>query len=520
MSLLNGTDAAAFVNTTGEHNAEPCTIIPFLKDKTLLVTGATGFLAKVLVEKILFEQPDVKHLYLIIQPRKDITAEQRLKEQVLTSPVFNRLRQTHGEEAFEQLISEKVTAVAGNIGEEMLGMSPDVVEQVAASCNVLINSAATTSFDERYDTAININTLGPRNLLSVAKKCPDLELLMHVSTAFVNGLREGEAKEEPFAMGHSIRRELGDVAAPMLDVDREIALAQSAVEAARSRQLDSTAETEKLVELGTQRAEMFGWQDTYVFTKAMGEMILGAERENIPVAIVRPSIVESALSEPYKGWIEGIRMADPILIAYGKGQMRGFLANRDGVLDVIPVDTVINAMLAIMPRLAHRDTLQVYHVATSVANPLVIDSFVEFVSDHFKNTPMVDKEGNPIEIDKMSVFPNKETFALDAWLRYKLPTQTSKLLQPLGVKPGPDQRKRDIILKKIYEQMEYFGRIYASYTFYKCRFSVSKIQAISEQLSPAEREKFPIDIQAIDWREYLSDIHIPGLKKFVLKGRA
>lgn len=69
--------------------------------------------------------------------------------------------------------------------------------------------------------------------------------------------------------------------------------------------------------------------------------------------------------------------------------MRGFLANRDGVLDVIPVDTVINAMLAIMPRLAHRDTLQVYHVATSVANPLVIDSFVEFVSDHFKNTPMV-----------------------------------------------------------------------------------------------------------------------------------
>jgi len=136
------------------------------------------------------------------------------------------------------------------------------------------------------------------------------------------------------------------------------------------------------------------------------------------------------------------------------------------------------------------------------------------------NACQVDKEGNPIEIDKMSVFPNKETFALDAWLRYKLPTQTSKLLQPLGVKPGPDQRKRDIILKKIYEQMEYFGRIYASYTFYKCRFSVSKIQAISEQLSPAEREKFPIDIQAIDWREYLSDIHIPGLKKFVLKGRA
>ena len=75
--------------------------------------------------------------------------------------------------------------------------------------------------------------------------------------------------------------------------------------------------------------------------------------------------------------------------------MRGFLANRDGVLDVLPVDTVINSMLAIMPRLADVDTLQVYHVATSVANPLVIDNFVEFVSEHFKNTPMVREQRWP-----------------------------------------------------------------------------------------------------------------------------
>ena len=84
--------------------------------------------------------------------------------------------------------------------------------------------------------------------------------------------------------------------------------------------------------------------------KAMGEMLLGRQHGEVPVAIVRPSIVESALSEPYAGWVEGIRMCDPIVIAYGKGQLRGFVGDADGVLDVVPVDHVVNAMLAAMPR--------------------------------------------------------------------------------------------------------------------------------------------------------------------------
>ena len=199
----------------------------------------------------------MKHQYLIIQPRNDVSAEQRLKEQVLTSPVFDLLRQHHGD-GFAKFAEQKLTAIPGNLGDEMLGMSEEVASKVCSSCNILINSAATTSFDERYDTAIKINTLGPRNLVQVAKRCQDLELLMHVSTAFVNGLREGEAKEEPFAMGHSIRRELGDLNAPLLEVQREIELASSAVAAARARNLDPAAESQKLVELGTQRAAMFG----------------------------------------------------------------------------------------------------------------------------------------------------------------------------------------------------------------------------------------------------------------------
>lgn len=100
-----------------------------------------------------------------------------------------------------------------------------------------------------------------------------------------------------------------------------------------------------------------------------------AEQHGLPVSIVRPSIVESALQEPMTGWMEGIRMADPIILAFGKGHMDGFVGDRHGVLDIVPVDTVINAVLAACAAQASTPGVSVYHVATSVLNPLSIERF-------------------------------------------------------------------------------------------------------------------------------------------------
>jgi len=55
------------------------------------------------------------------------------------------------------------------------------------------------------------------------------------------------------------------------------------------------------------RARRYGWQDTYVFTKAMGEMMIDKLRGDIPVVIMRPSVIESTFSEPFPGWMEGNR---------------------------------------------------------------------------------------------------------------------------------------------------------------------------------------------------------------------
>lgn len=55
------------------------------------------------------------------------------------------------------------------------------------------------------------------------------------------------------------------------------------------------------------RAKRFGWPSTYVFTKSMGEMLLGESRGNMPLVILRPTIVTSTIKDPFPGWIEGVR---------------------------------------------------------------------------------------------------------------------------------------------------------------------------------------------------------------------
>lgn len=55
------------------------------------------------------------------------------------------------------------------------------------------------------------------------------------------------------------------------------------------------------------RAKAYGWPNTYVFTKAMGEMVVGQLKDNIPTVILRPTIVSSTYKEPFPGWVEGVR---------------------------------------------------------------------------------------------------------------------------------------------------------------------------------------------------------------------
>jgi len=366
-------------------DAEPNRIVEYLEGRTLLVTGATGFLAKAracdlgggrrrhafthtppsssspltitpetpiirtqaIVEKVLRAAPGVRRVYLLIQPRGGQSPAQRLTA-LLAAPAFDALRAALGPAAFDALAAARLAAVGGDMSAPGLGLSPADAAALRAEVQVVINSAASTAFDERYDAAVALNTLGPAELAAFAAGCPRLEALLQVSTAFVNGSRAGVVAEAPFALGTSIAAERAAAAGapppPPLDVAAEVALAAGAEAAARAEMAaeraargggppggggaaEEEAEAERRVRaLGTARARLHGWQDTYVFTKAMGEMLLaeGVRAAGLPAAVLRPSIVEGAAAEPAPGWMEGIRMMDPLVLAYGRGRMPGF----------------------------------------------------------------------------------------------------------------------------------------------------------------------------------------------------
>lgn len=111
----------------------PVSIRQFLAGRTLLITGATGFLGKVLVEKILYEQPDVAHIYLLMQPRGSQHAHDRLVEQVVPSEAFARLQERHGD-GYHDFMMSKLSAVEGRLGLPALGIDEQTLEHLHEVC--------------------------------------------------------------------------------------------------------------------------------------------------------------------------------------------------------------------------------------------------------------------------------------------------------------------------------------------------------------------------------------------------
>ncbi|KAJ4839605.1 hypothetical protein Tsubulata_029632, partial [Turnera subulata] len=112
-----------------------------------------------------------------------------------------------------------------------------------------------TTWDERYDVSLNTNAQGPGRLLEFAKKCKKLKLVLHVSTAFINGERQGVFREKPLCSQEN-------TPVPFLDVNSELKLALDTVESYHGSET-----IQKLKELGTRRAKSYGWRNSYEMSK-------------------------------------------------------------------------------------------------------------------------------------------------------------------------------------------------------------------------------------------------------------
>ncbi|WCJ34088.1 Fatty acyl-CoA reductase 2 chloroplastic [Euphorbia peplus] len=482
-------------------------IVKFLGGKSFFITGATGFLAKVLIEKILRTVPDVGKIYVLIKAKNKDAAMARLQSEIINAELFKCLQQTYGK-SYQAFMLSKLVPVVGNVCDSNLGLDEDLANLIANEVDVIVNSAANTTFDERYDVALDINTRGACHLMSFAKKCENLKLFLQVSTAYVNGQRQGKIMEKAFSIGDCIAMESFFSESSILDVESEMHLALNSKESCGENQV-----AQRMKEMGLERARKYGWQDTYVFTKAMGEMMIDSMRGEIPVVIIRPSVIESTFREPFPGWMEGNRMMDPIILYYGKGQLTGFLVDPNGVLDVVPADMVVNATIAAMAMhgKTQKPGINVYQMASSVVNPLAFKDLATLLHEHYNSSPYMDSQGKPIVVPSMKLFKSMDDFSEHLWRdvinRNGLPVD------------GKLARKQEFIGRKSVEQAKYLANIYEPYTFYGGRFDNSNTERLMERMSENEKEKFGFDVGSIDWRDYITNVHIPGLRRHVMKGR-
>uniref|UniRef100_A0ACD5XYF2 Uncharacterized protein n=1 Tax=Avena sativa TaxID=4498 RepID=A0ACD5XYF2_AVESA len=505
-------------------------ITEYFRNKSVLITGSTGFLGKILVEKILRVQPDVKKIYVPVRAADAAAAKRRIQTEVVGKELFGLLREKHGD-GFDAFIEEKIVPLAGDVMHEGFGVHRDTLRElrVAEELNVIVNGAATTNFYERYDVALDVNVAGVRHMCEFARRCPNLEVLLHVSTAYVTGERQGLVQERPFRAGETLKD------GTHLDIDTEVKLAKDLKKQLEADgDLSPKEERKAMKELGLTRARHFGWPNTYVFTKSMGEMMLGRMLGgvgDVPVVIVRPSIITSVQSDPLPGWIEGTRTIDAILIGYAKQNLSCFLADLDLTMDVMPGDMVVNAMMAATvaharpsskPQQAPPPPSSVYHVSSSLRHPAPYAVLYRTGIKYFEENPRTGPDGRPVRTRKVRFLSSIASFHLFMVLKYRLPLELLHLLSILccGLF-GLAALYHDLARK--YRFVMQLVDLYGPFSLFKGCFDDVNLNRLRIAMADddggaaAAGGLYNFDPRTIDWDEYFYRVHIPGVMKYVLK---
>ena len=505
-------------------------IAQHLDGRRIAITGSTGFLGTALVERLLRSAPGCE-LVLLLRPGRMRTVEQRARREIFKNDAFDRLRDELGTDGFDAMVERRVTVVRGDVGTDGLGLDDDG-RATLASCDVVIHSAATVSFDSPLDGAVEVNLLGPTR---IAETLHDLGVAPHlvaVSTCYVAGNHRGEAHEQPVAESpffvdvpwrrevEASRRTRSDLEAqsrrPDL-LDRFAAEARDELGAAGIPLLSSKAEqyrtrwvNDQMVEAGRARARSLGFPDVYSYTKALGEVALSETKGDVPVTVVRPSIIESAVAEPRPGWIRGFRMAEPVIISYARGLLTQFPGVPEGIVDVIPVDLVVAAIVT-AAALPPEQTPPIVQVASGSTNPLRYRKLIDMIEGYFTEHPIYDSSGQPIAVPEWT-FPMRGKVETQLARAKTVITRAERALEKVPLRGAQadlsaslESRREDV------ERALTYVELYGAYAECEAVYTVDQLMRMWALLDEADQRLFTFDPRVVDWDVYATTIHLPSV---------
>ena len=320
--------------------------------REILLTGATGFVGKVVLEALLRRRAalGIARVHVLIRPGAGSSARERFAVEVERSPCFVGLPADW---------TRDVAVVEGDVTKADCGLAPEAREALAACVTHVLHLAASVEFDLPLRTAEAVNVGGSLELLELSRAARRLERMVSVSTAYVT--------PHP-GVGVPVHEVLAPLPRP----------AETIRESIRAGSADERA---LLVESGH--------PNTYTFTKCLAEHLLCERRGDVPLSIVRPSVVSASWREPFPGWIDSSAAFAGFVALVGSGRLRAVVARPGSRIDLVPVDVVAARILdAAFDAGAPRDRVPIRYAVAGVERSPTIDECRTWLVDFFRRHPV------------------------------------------------------------------------------------------------------------------------------------
>ncbi len=518
---------------------KPLSVRTALSEKHVMLIGVTGFIGKVWLVNTLSDLPDIGRIHLLIRRQKSNPAQRRFEKLVEDSPVFDPLFSRYGA-GLSRFLAERVEVVEGDVSQPDLGLSPAVASFLKRNLDVVINSSGLTDFNPDLRDALATNVDAALNVVDFVRQS-DHAGLLHLSTCYVAGTRDGRVSEK-------LRPDYTPAGIADFDAEREWAELHELV-----RQADQKAESEPvtselrrqalekehaakdlqgaalenqvrknrvrwlreyLTNAGTARAKELGWPNTYTLTKSLAESLIAKRGAGLPIAIVRPAIVETSLAKPFLGWNEGINTSASLSYLLGTS-FRQLPSNERKRLDLIPVDTVCHGMTLIAAAIIERRNDAVYQLASSVTNPCDMRRSIELTAlAHRKHYRAQEGLEYWLRLRLDAIPVSKERYQ-----RMSAPAQKAIIKSIQSIVPMKKMAKAQRSLERVEKLIELFEPFIL---LNEHDFVAENIEKLAHALVPEEQADFGYNTASIDWWDFWINIHVPALRRWtypLIEGR-
>ena len=532
------------VHFEGQRQATGFSVRRALAGKHVMLIGVTGFIGKVWLANTLLELPEIGKIYLLIRRQKSNPATRRFEKIVEESPVFDPLFERY-EASLGDYLRDKVEVMEGDVTQAGLGLNAEVARRLHRNLDLIVNSSGLTDFNPDLRDALTTNTDAAMHILEFVR-ATDHAGLLHLSTCYVAGERDGRVPEKmiPNYTPHGVAN--FDAEQELRSLHELIAKAEAEAEGAdvtaglkmqslskehaakglQGAALDNQIRKNRirwlktyLTEAGSRRAKELGWPNTYTLTKSLAESLIVKHGAGLPIAVVRPAIVETSVAKPFLGWNEGINTSASLSYLLGT-YFRQLPSNESKRLDIIPVDAVCSGMTLIAAAIVERRHDSLYQLATSATNPCDMGRSIELTSlAHRKHYRAQEGLESWLRLRFDAISVSKERYQrMSAPAQKAIVKSIQRIMSPLPLKKAP-LVKAERSLERVEKLIELFEPFIL---FNEHDFAADNIEKLSHALAEDEREEFGYKARMLDWWDYWINVHIPALRKWtypLIEGR-